>query len=141
MGRLYFVEGTMRQDQYKKVLETRLLPQIKDWFADDEGYIFMQDGAPCHTAKSIRKFLEESNIPVLDWPGNSPDMNPIENVWEFMKRELAKDNITTKRGLMEKIIFHWNHNDKIKEVSKKCIKSMGNRVRALMKAKGATTKY
>ena len=41
LGRLYIVEGTMRQDQYKKVLETRLLPQIRDWFADGEKFHFM----------------------------------------------------------------------------------------------------
>ncbi|GFV89117.1 putative transposase like protein [Trichonephila clavipes] len=56
----------------------------------------MQDGVPCHTARSIKAFLAEQNIPLLDWPGNSPDMNPIENVWELMKRELAKDVITNK---------------------------------------------
>jgi len=116
MGRLYVVNGTMRQDQYKKVLETRLLPQIQEWFGNDRK-VFMQDGAPCHTAKSIKKFLEDQEIPVLSWPGNSPDMNPIENVWECLKRELGKENITNKTQLIERIIFHWNHNENLKQVA------------------------
>ncbi|GFY34936.1 uncharacterized protein TNCV_155091 [Trichonephila clavipes] len=52
-------------------------------------------------ARSIKAFLAEQNIPLLDWPGNSPDMNPIENIWELMKREVAKDVITNKTQLLE----------------------------------------
>ncbi|GFV28220.1 putative transposase like protein [Trichonephila clavipes] len=69
----------------------------------------MQDGAPCHTARSIKAFLAEQNIPLLDWPGNIPDMKPIENVWELMKRKVAKDVITNKPHLLERIIHVWNH--------------------------------
>lgn len=140
LGRLYVVEGTMRQDQYKQVLQNRLIPQLNDWFQDGPR-IFMQDGAPCHTAKSVKKYLEDEKIPVLRWPGNSPDMNPIENVWEFLKRELAKEKITTKQFLIERIIHHWNHNEKLKEIALRCIESMPRRVEALIKAKGGSTKY
>jgi serine/threonine protein phosphatase PrpC len=57
-GRLYIVEDSMNQHQYRKVLETRLLPQLKDWFPEGD-FVFMHDGAPCHKAKSITKFLAE----------------------------------------------------------------------------------
>lgn len=140
MGRLYVVEGTMRQDQYKKVLETKLLPQMQEWFGNGRK-LFMQDGAPCHTAKSIKKFLEEKQITLLPWPGNSPDMNPIENVWECLKRELAKERITTKLELIERIVYHWNHNEKLKTIALNCIDSMPRRVAALVAAKGGLTKY
>ena len=85
-GRLYVVQGTMRQDQYKEVLKTRLLPQLKEWFPNEHPFVFMQDGAPCHTAKLIKAFLLKEKIPLLPWPGNSPDMNPIENVWALLKK-------------------------------------------------------
>lgn len=140
LGRLYVVEGTMRQDQYKMVLETRLLPQMYEWFGDGRK-VFMQDGAPCHTAKSVKKMLEEHDIPVLPWPGNSPDMNPIENVWECLKRLLASEHITTKVQLIERIIYHWNHNENLKQIALNCIDSMPRRVAALLKAKGGLTKY
>ena len=140
MGRLYVVEGTMRQDQYRRVLEAKLIPQLTEWFGNGPR-VFMQDGAPCHKAKSITKYLEEQRIPVLRWPGNSPDMNPIENVWECLKRELGKENITTKTQLIERIIYHWHHNDKLKETAIKCVKIMPRRIEALLKAKGNLTKY
>ncbi|GFW29085.1 uncharacterized protein TNCV_2356431 [Trichonephila clavipes] len=81
----------------------------KNGFQMEETYIFMQDGAPCHIDRSIKAFLAEQNTPLLDWPGNSPDMNAIENVWEVMKREVAKDVITNKTQFLERIIHVWNH--------------------------------
>lgn len=141
LGRLYVVEGIMRQDQYRDVLQHRLLPQLRDWFGEMEKFIFMQDGAPCHTAKSIKKFLSEEKVPLLDWPGNSPDVNPIENVWELLKRKISKENITNKVNLIEKIIYYWNHDINLKEMSLKCIESMPRRVQTIIDAKGGLTKY
>lgn len=139
-GRLYVVNGMMRQDQYKEVLTNQLLPQLNDWFQEDDQPIFMQDSAPCHTAKSIKNFLREKNVPLLEWPGNSPEMNPIENVWECLKREIGKDNVTNKTVLIYRIIYHWHHNPQIKEIAESCIDSI-SRIAALIAAKGSTTKY
>lgn len=141
MGRLYIVEGTMKQDQYKRVLETRLLPQVNEWFPDDDEYIFMHDSAPCHKARSVTAFLAEKNVTVLPWPGNSPDMNPIENMWELTKRAIAKEVITTKQQLIETLIREWHHNSKLQEDAKTCIESMPRRIEALIAAKGGITKY
>lgn len=140
-GRLYIVEKTMKQDQYKKVLETRLMPQMNEWFPGDEKPIFMHDGAPCHKAKSISAYLKAKNIDVLDWPGNSPDMNPIENVWELLKREIAKKCITNKVGLIETLIKEWNHNPHLQDTIQACIDSMPRRIEAVIAAKGELTKY
>lgn len=140
-GRLYVVEGIMKQDQYKEVLQNHLIPQLKDWFPNGESFVFMQDGAPCHTARSIKTFLQQSNIPLLSWPGNSPDMNPIENVWELVKREIAKEAITTKTQLIEKIIHVWNRHPRMQETVQNCISSMPRRIEALIAAKGGSTKY
>ncbi|GFV66333.1 transposable element Tcb2 transposase [Trichonephila clavipes] len=131
----------MWQNQYKDVLQNRLIPQLEEWFPNGESYIFMQDESPCHTARSIKAFLAEQNIPLLDWPGNSPGMNTIENVWKLMKREVAKDVNTNKTQLLERIIHVWNHPPQMQETAQSCIYSMPRRIEALIAAKGGTTKY
>lgn len=139
-GRLYIVEGTMNQHQYRKVLETRLLPQLRNWFPDRD-CVFMHDGAPCHKAKSVTKFLAENNVQTLPWPGNSPDMNAIENLWGIVKKRLKKINITTKVQLIEELIKIWHHDDEIKNLCPVLVESMPKRIELLIKAKGMHTKY
>ncbi|GFX43720.1 retrovirus-related Pol polyprotein from transposon opus [Trichonephila clavipes] len=92
-------------------------------------------------ARSIKAFLAEQNIPLLDWPGNSPDMNPIENIWKLMKKEVAKDVITNKTQLLERIIHVCNPPPQMQETVQSCIDSMPRRIEALIAAKGGSTKY
>ena len=63
--------------------------------------MFMQDNAPCHKAKKTMDYLQSTDVTVFDWPPNSPDMNPIENVWGIMKNELfnIKDDLKTKNDV------------------------------------------
>ncbi|GFV93128.1 uncharacterized protein TNCV_2552191 [Trichonephila clavipes] len=68
-GRLNVVKSMMRQYHYKDVLQKRLIPQTEEWFPNGEPYIFMQDGAPCHTARSIKTFSAEQNILLLELAG------------------------------------------------------------------------
>lgn len=140
-GRLHLVEGTMRQDQYLRVLETRLLPQMAQWFPDGN-CIFMQDSAPCHKAKKVMKFLKDHNITLLDWPGNSPDLNPIENVWAALKKEISKEKvITNKIELIENIIKAWHNTPALEEIAFNCIASMPRRLQDVIAQKGGFTKY
>ncbi len=52
------------------------------------GFIFQQDLAPAHTAKSTKSWLNDHGVGVLDWPANSPDLNSIENLWGIVKRKM-----------------------------------------------------
>ncbi len=61
----------------KKIATT--LPSA-DQLCKDADFIFQQDLAPAHTAKNIKSWLNDHSVGVLDWPANSPDLNPIENL-------------------------------------------------------------
>lgn len=139
-SRLHVVEGTMNSEKYIRVLETRLLPQIRDWFGDSQ-WIFQQDSAPCHTAKSVKKWFQENDVTVLPWPGNSPDMNPIESLWARLKDEIHQVPITNKTQLIERLILVWFHSPNIREFCISNIRQMPKRVKALLAAKGGQTKY
>ena len=130
----------MNGAKYISMLNSRLLPQIRNWF-EQEPCIFQQDSAPCHTAKAVYAWFKTNKIKVLKWPGNSPDMNPIESMWNQLKDEIHNVPITTKVQLIERLIQVWFHSPKIRKMCQDLIKGMPKRVEALKNAKGGQTKY
>ena len=142
VGSLDPIEGMMNTDKYIDVLKRRAFPDLKRAFPGENG-IFQQDLAPCHSSRKTVKFFQENQVSVLDWPGNSPNLNPIENLWAIVtgKCRLRKTDCTTSRKLVEAIIYIWYHDDEILEKCKKLVESMPTRVNDLLKPKGGHIKY
>ncbi len=74
---LFFLKTNVTAPVYQYILEHFMLPSADQLFKDAD-FIFQQDLAPAHTAKSIKSWLNDHGVGVLDWPDNSPDLNPIE---------------------------------------------------------------
>ena len=73
--------GNINASIYKELLSLHALPHLRKGTVENP--IFMQDNAPCHKTKTVLSFLEEEGIAVMEWPPQSPDMNPLENEWKI----------------------------------------------------------
>jgi len=106
VGRIKVLGGTVTARRYiDEVLEEKLVRSAADIFGPDvNDFIFQQDGAPCHTAKISIKWFTDNKIELLTWPGNSPDLNPIENLWARLKRLVTAKRPSNKTQLIEAII-------------------------------------
>ena len=81
VGSKHRVHGTLNAAQYIKILKFCAQPSIKHYFKDGDG-IYQQDNAPCHTANTVKEWMRDNKMALL--PGNSPDMNPIEHIWDYI---------------------------------------------------------
>ena len=129
-GTLVPVEGMMNSNKYMEILRQKLVPALAERYPAGDG-IFQQDLAPCHTSKKCQQFFRTNKMKVLEWPGNSPDINPIENLWGIMKTRLQTMDCSTKTKMIEAIIEFWYRDEKIKKNCETLIESMPKRVQML----------
>ncbi len=77
---LCFLKSTVNAAIYQDILEHFMLPSADKLYGDAD-FIFQQDLAPAHTAKGTKSWHNDHGVTVLDWPANSPNLNPIENIY------------------------------------------------------------
>ncbi|GFV13410.1 transposable element Tcb1 transposase [Trichonephila clavipes] len=94
VGRLPIVSETVKAMDYIEILQKKLLPTATDLFRN-QSWIFQDDNAPCHRAKVVQKWLEDHTVNRMNWPGQSPDLNPIESLWFKIGYEISKKNLQT----------------------------------------------
>jgi transposase len=138
VGELVFIDGTMRGDGYKDILDQHL-HRLATAMGIGGDFTFQQDNSPVHTSRVVRRYLQERGVRVLEWPPNSPDLNPIEHIWDVLGREVAKKRVSNEDDLKRHLRDAWNALDQ--ETLDKLVSSIPRRLAEVIKNKGGPTKY
>lgn len=137
IGPLVRIEGIMDKFKYLDILETSMLPHAREKMGPT--WFFQHDRDPKHTSHVVRTWLNSEEIRVLEWPAQSPDLNPIEHLWEVLGRQIRSEKLKNLDDLMQKLQLEWSN------ISSECIKNLVNslpeRCKAVIKSKGFATKY
>ncbi|XGW27423.1 hypothetical protein V3C99_007766 [Haemonchus contortus] len=131
---IQFTSCKVKSQDYQSLPGKTLVPFTNN---TNKNYVFMQDSASIHATRSTLSYLQSNNIPLLSWPACSPDINPIENIWDVLVRKIyangrVYDNV---KSLRRAITMEW------KSLLKKLCDSMPDRIFELTRKKGGCTHY
>jgi len=141
IGDLVRINGRMDAELYRQILSEDLIRTIDYYGWDKSNIVFQHDNDKKHTSALVRRWLTENEVPVLDWPSQSPDLNPIEHLWSQVDRQLRAlpTKISSEDVLWESIEEVWNDIDP--EFLKKLVATMPERVNDVIRAKGGYTRW
>lgn len=142
LGPLISLDITLNSTAYLNIVADHVHSFMATMFPSGDGH-FQQDNAPCHRARTVTNWFEEhqSEFSLLPWPAQSPDLNPIEHLWDEVERsfqslETPPSNLTQLRAA---IMSAWVNIPQ--ERYQHLVESMPRRVSAVIRAKGGPTRY
>ena len=133
---LFCFTEIMTGEFYVGILRNHL-PEMKRMLG--RRWRFQQDNDPKHTSRVARNFLDENLPEVIDWPANSPDLNPIENLWCIVKHNVERRMPANINDLRQYLNEEWEKisNDMLINL----IRSMHNRCRMVIDSNGERISY
>ena len=135
LGKLVFIEdgAFMNGPRYLELLYDNLV----DCFDVCQTKVFQHDCVPFHTNNCVWEWLDNCDIDyILDWPPNSPDLNPIEDLWFVMRKELLKRDTRSLSKLKESIINVWESLSS--DLLQKLVDSFPERLKDVIRQNGNT---
>lgn len=138
VGNLVIIDEIMNKEVYLNILKANLKPSAEKLGISSTFY-FQQDNDPKHTALDVKMWIAYNTPHMLVTPPQSPDLNPIEHLWDHLDKRLRKHNIKSKSQLKELLVAEWQQISP--DITRKLVRSMENRLNEVLKLKGFPTKY
>lgn len=141
-GYIVKIEGGLDSKLYCDILGSDYIETLKYYGMNLKDVILQRDNDPKHTSQYTLEWMKKNNVKALEWPSYSPDLNPIENLWFYLKYKLAEYEIPPKNSeeLWQRAVDIWYHKVTA-EICVKHIESMPKRIKAVIKAKGGAIKW
>jgi len=139
VGELRQVHGIMNCETYLHLVRDAGLHSASKLVGSD--FVYQQDNDPKHTAKAVKAFFATSAVRVMHWPSQSPDLNPIEHLWDDLDRRLRAEPCqpTSAESLFAKLQALWHST--AAETTRALVASMPRRLLEVIKNKGGATSF
>ena len=136
-SQLVFINENLMAQRYIDSILGHVIP----YFAANPLLAFMHDNARPHVARACQEFLNEHNVRVLPWPALSPDLNPIEHLWDILGQRIRRRHMQPQRHheLRNALLGEWQNIPQ--NTINALITSMPRRIAAVSAAKGGHTRY
>ena len=135
---LVIINGNLNAQPYRDEI---LAPVVIPYVNANPNAIFQQDNARPHTARLTTQYLQANNVDVFEWPSKSPDLSPIEQVWDLLDRRVRQRPVQpqTLRQLQHALVQEWNNISM--NVIRLYIRSMRRHCRAVIQSTEGHTRY
>ena len=141
VGYMAKIDNGLDAKLYTEILKGELMDTLNYYGMEKDQIIFQHDNDRKHTANLTKQYISQAGLTILDWPSQSPDLNPIEHAWAELKKRLRLRKVlpTNMSELWEATSNEW-YNISV-DFCKKLIATMPKRITAVLKAKGGNTSW